>query len=154
MATQTNKLITSDKWQKDAFRILMIHMEYMDSGETAEMLFLYKEKYEVRYDIDLDFQGDAVTVQMHAVVNGDDTLPGYQIAFTIQKDYELQVPRLGEISEDDVTTEDMEFFISDSHLSMQDYLLSMSENMPLGYYILPSPDLSGSMDKALDDLIQ
>src|SRR5690554_4239724 len=147
-------LPTSGKWQVDHFTIRMCHAEYIDSMEDTPQLLAYRQQYEVKYDVDLHFPGDAVSVRMHVLVNGERTLPGYRIACTVQTDYELLGAHQDEITKGQITPGDMEFFISDSHLSLQDHTLTMTEDMPLGHYILPPPELGGAIGKEIDDLMK
>lgn len=144
----------SEKWEVEHFAMHLFHAEYIDSiADTGELLANMKQ-YEVKYDVDLHFPGDAVSVRLHVLVNGEGALPGYRIACTVQTDYRLLVPHQGEITRDQVAPEDMEFFIADTHLSLQDHILALTESMPLGTYILPPPDLGGAIGREIDDLIK
>lgn len=145
---------TSGKWQVDHFTIRMCHAEYIDSMADTPQLLAYKQQYEVKYDVELFFPGDVASVRMHVLVNVEGTLPGYRIACTVQTDYSLLSQDQPEITRDQVTPDDMEFFITDSHLSLQDHTLTMTEAMPLGHYILPPPDLGGAIGKEIDNLMK
>lgn len=145
---------SSGKWGVDSFTIRMLHVEYIDSMENTQQLLAHKKHYEVKYDVDLHFPGDAVSMRMHVLVNGEGSLPGYRIACTVQTDYRLLAPHQGEMTRDDITPEDIEFFIADTHLSLQDHILASTHDMPLGAYILPPPDLDGAIGKEIDDLLK
>jgi len=80
---------TPGKWQVDHFTIRMCHAEYIDSMEDSTQPLAYKKQYEVKYDVELFFPGDVVSMRMHVLVNGDGSLPGYRIACTVQTDYSL-----------------------------------------------------------------
>lgn len=101
-----------------------------------------------------DNGGVAYFSRMHVLVNWEGSLPGYRIACTVQTDYSLLSQDQPEITRDQVTPDDMEFFMSDSHLSLQDHILSLTEVMPLEAYILPPPDLDGTLNQEIGDLIK
>jgi len=145
---------TPGKWQVDHFTIRMCHAEYIDSMEDTPQLLAYRQQYEVKYDVELFFPGDVVSMRMHALVNGEGSLPGYRIACTVQTDYELLGAHQDEITKDQITPGDMDFFIADTHLSLQDHILALTESMPLGAYIMPPPDLDGAIGKEIDDLLK
>src|SRR5690554_5773798 len=145
---------TSGKWQVEHFTIRRCHAEYIDSMEDSIQLLAYKQQYKVKYDVDLFFPGDVLSIRMHVLVNGERTLPGYRIACTVQTDYELLGAHQDEITKGQITPGDMEFFIADTHLSLQDHILALTESMPLGAYIMPPPDLDGAIGKEIDDLLK
>lgn len=152
---QYNNPPTSEKWEVEHFAIHLLHADYIDSMEDTPQLLAYRQPYEAKYDVDLHFPRNTATIRMQVLVNGEGAvMPGYRIACTVQTDYRLLVPHQGEITKDQFTPEDMEFFIADTHLSLQDHLIGLTESMPLGAYILPPPDLDGAIGKEIDDLIK
>lgn len=93
---------------------------------------------------------------MHVLVNVEGVLPGYRIACSAQTDYVLREadPKKEDITQDDLTPADVDYFIADSHMSLQDHLVAFTDSMPTGAYILPPPDLDGTMGKEIDDLLK
>lgn len=152
---KTKSMITSasHRWTLESFCIRRIHADYIESIYEAKELLDTMQHYDVQYDIELNIVPDTIVIRMLLKANPTGVFPGYKIECIAQSDFTLPDHERTIIPQH-ATREDLEHFTIETFEALQDHIMLITETMPIREYILPQPDLSGSISQQIDAFLK